>query len=56
MCGVVGLVGPGAVGLSDDLQRMSDAVAHRGPDDAGRWIDSQVGVGLGHRRLSQLAL
>jgi asparagine synthase (glutamine-hydrolysing) len=52
MCGVVGLIAPGAVGLSDDLGRMSDAVAHRGPDDAGRWVDSQAGVGLAHRRLS----
>ena len=52
MCGVVGLIGPGAVALSDDLERMSDAVAHRGPDDAGRWVDSQAGVGLAHRRLS----
>jgi asparagine synthase (glutamine-hydrolysing) len=52
MCGVVGLIAPGALGLPDDLDRMSDAVAHRGPDDAGRWVDSQAGVGFGHRRLS----
>ena len=31
---------------------MSDAVAHRGPDDAGRWLDAEIGVGLAHRRLS----
>ena len=52
MCGVVGLIAPGAVALPDDLDRMSDAVAHRGPDDAGRWLDAEVGVGLAHRRLS----
>ncbi len=31
---------------------MSSAVAHRGPDDHGRWVDEDAGVALGHRRLS----
>ena len=31
---------------------MSAAVAHRGPDDRGRWIDPEAGVALAHRRLS----
>ena len=52
MCGVVGLIAPGAVALPDDLDRMSDAVAHRGPDDAGCWLDAEVGVALAHRRLA----
>jgi len=33
---------------------MVDALAHRGPDDSGRWIDSARAVHLGHRRLSIL--
>ncbi len=31
---------------------MGDVIAHRGPDDAGLWIDDSAGVGLAHRRLS----
>jgi asparagine synthase (glutamine-hydrolysing) len=31
---------------------MTRSLAHRGPDDAGVWIDEEAGVGLGHRRLS----
>jgi len=31
---------------------MSDAVAHRGPDDAGRWSDASGRLHFGHRRLS----
>lgn len=35
---------------------MTAAIAHRGPDDAGGWLDPAVGVALGHRRLSILEL
>lgn len=38
------------------LSRMTDAIAHRGPDDKGIWVDAQVGAALGHRRLSILDL
>ncbi len=40
-------------GSPDDdrtLSRMTDSLAHRGPDDDGRWIGQ--GAFLGHRRLS----
>lgn len=36
------------------LQRMTDTMALRGPDDEGLWIDGPVG--LGHRRLSVIDL
>ena len=40
----------------DDAQRqleaMSDALRHRGPDDSGSWYQAETGLGLGHRRLS----
>ncbi len=56
MCGIVGFLdlGCGDRRLEPEqvLQRMADAVAHRGPDDAGLWLDLERGVGLGHRRLS----
>jgi asparagine synthase (glutamine-hydrolysing) len=32
------------------LERMRDVITHRGPDDAGVYVDGRVG--LGHRRLS----
>jgi asparagine synthase (glutamine-hydrolysing) len=35
---------------------MSDRIAHRGPDDAGCWIDAEAGLVLAHRRLSILDL
>jgi asparagine synthase (glutamine-hydrolysing) len=31
---------------------MCDAIAHRGPDDAGTWLGRSARVALGHRRLS----
>ena len=49
MCGIVGKIGPEAIQESD-IQKMCDAIAHRGPDDWGRFIEG--GVGLGMRRLS----
>lgn len=52
VCGVVGLIAPGSTNLRDDLERMSARIAHRGPDDHGVWLDTSVGVALGHRRLS----
>jgi asparagine synthase (glutamine-hydrolysing) len=36
------------------LQRMTDTMARRGPDDGGLWIDGPAG--LGHRRLSIIDL
>ena len=35
---------------------MTSALIHRGPDDEGVWTDRQVGLALGHRRLSILDL
>jgi asparagine synthase (glutamine-hydrolysing) len=35
---------------------MAETLAHRGPDDAGEWVDGRVGVALGHRRLAILDL
>jgi asparagine synthase (glutamine-hydrolysing) len=56
MCGVAGFfVGSGALGTDDSLQRlqrMGDAIAHRGPDGDGYWHDPVHGVGFAHRRLA----
>lgn len=37
-------------------QRMSDTLILRGPDDDGIWVDADVGIALGHRRLAILDL
>jgi asparagine synthase (glutamine-hydrolysing) len=53
MCGLAGFVGSFEPSL---LKNMTDAIAHRGPDGEGHWIDGMQGVGLGHRRLSIIDL
>ncbi|HSJ13154.1 MAG TPA: asparagine synthase (glutamine-hydrolyzing) [Longimicrobiales bacterium] len=54
MCGICGVVAYGWQGGEDPavLQRMRDAMIHRGPDDAGTWLSGDGRVALGHRRLS----
>jgi len=49
MCGIAGFVGRGD---RTDLERMTRAIAHRGPDADGHWIEESTGVHLGHRRLA----
>ena len=56
MCGIVGVQGDFP---SDLLKRMTDSVAHRGPDGEGAlWIDTpnEHRTGLGHRRLAIIDL
>ncbi len=55
MCGITGVVARNARGR-DALRAMVATLAHRGPDDAGLWIDEEAGVGLGHRRLAIVEL
>ncbi|ODG98812.1 asparagine synthetase B [Nostoc sp. KVJ20] len=31
---------------------MSDTLLHRGPDNGGSWVDAEIGMALGHRRLA----
>jgi len=54
MCGIAGFmtIGPKAAPTAEVLDRMTDALAHRGPDSRGTWHDQEHGVGLGHRRLA----
>jgi len=51
MCGLAGFAGAGD---ERDLRRMSEAVAHRGPDGSGEYIDRAAQVYLAHRRLAVL--
>ena len=60
MCGIAGILGRIDGRNRAALQRMTDALAHRGPDGAGIWESSPdpdgVGCLLGHRRLSIIDL
>ena len=51
MCGITGLVSRAPIDESL-LRRMAGAIAHRGPDDNGVWLDREASVGFGHRRLA----
>lgn len=55
MCGIAGFFHTdGAPGSPVRLKAMCDAIAHRGPDGEGQFIDGPVG--LGHRRLAIIDL
>ena len=59
MCGIVGIFQYGNRNAPIDpkiLIAMRDSLSHRGPDDAGIWIDDEHGIGLAHRRLSIIDL
>jgi len=51
MCGIVGIIHKSQRPIDPaELERMNDALSHRGPDGAGTTCRDQVG--LGHRRLA----
>lgn len=59
MCGLAGLWHPTptpAAALQTQARAMAEAIAHRGPDDAGVWCDPAAGLALAHRRLAILDL
>lgn len=58
MCGIAGFLQPGALNAAAAAiaGQMAGAIAHRGPDDCGRWIDAESGIALGHRRLAVIDL
>lgn len=55
MCGICGSIQLDGkpVGF-ETLRLMTDAIAHRGPDGEGHWVEDNVG--LGHRRLAIIDL
>jgi asparagine synthase (glutamine-hydrolysing) len=70
MCGITGMLAPAGSRISCDmLQRMTDLIAHRGPDGEGFLVGTRfvrkaaeaepfepARIGLGHRRLAILDL
>lgn len=57
MCGITGIIAKDKNDISiSHLKKMTDSIAHRGPDGDGHWISENGQVGLGHRRLSIIDL
>ncbi len=57
MCGIAGIISrnPNQVSMQR-LQQMTNALAHRGTDGEGYWLNENKTVGLGHRRLAIIDL
>ena len=49
ICGVVNIEHEDPV-KSETIKKMCDSITHRGPDDLGMFVESNVGIGM--RRLS----
>jgi asparagine synthase (glutamine-hydrolysing) len=60
MCGIAGIIGRLDESNRAALQRMNDAMVHRGPDASGSWVSAPDARGWGtllaHRRLAILDL
>lgn len=57
MCGIAGILLTHSNTLGQvHLKKMTDAIAHRGPDGEGLWSNAGNNVHLGHRRLSVIDL
>lgn len=54
MCGIAGIISPNAQNYRAQLQKMTDAIAHRGPDSAHHEFFENAA--FGHRRLSIIDL
>ena len=57
MCGIAGIIQSNPSQYNKEhLKKMTDALAHRGPDGEGLWQNEAGNVLLGHRRLSIIDL
>ena len=54
MCGIAGIITPNARNYSQEIQRMTDSLFHRGPDAGDH--EFYENVALGHRRTSIIDL
>lgn len=53
MCGIYGFITlQGFETYAKNMSKMGDAIAFRGPDGSGVWLDEKAGIGLGHNRLA----
>ncbi len=58
MCGIAGVLSASFLpnGIEEILKQAGSAIAHRGPDDVGVWVDKDASIGFVHRRLSIIDL
>ena len=59
MCGITGFITArnlSAEELKNRLDSMNTTLTHRGPDDAGLWVDAKDQIALAQRRLSIIDL
>lgn len=61
MCGIAGFIDPSLAGenprhLVDHVLQMNEALLHRGPDGGAHWVSSEMGAGMGFRRLAIIDL
>ena len=55
MCGIAGIISNNSsLVTTDRIKKMTDALAHRGPDAEGHWVNSTIA--LGNRRLAIIDL
>jgi asparagine synthase (glutamine-hydrolysing) len=54
MCGIAGIIANNARNYHEELKKMTDAIAHRGPDSSD--FEFYENAALGHRRLSIIDL
>ena len=56
MCGLTGFLTTGDNSSYAEMEQfllsMRTSIMHRGPDDAGSWVDANSGIWLGHQRLA----
>ena len=52
MCGIIGQITRLDDTIIENFRNRRESLSHRGPNDAGEWIDRVAGVVMGHRRLS----
>jgi asparagine synthase (glutamine-hydrolysing) len=57
MCGIAGIISLNNLLVSKErIIKMTNSIAHRGPDGEGHWINPARNVGFGHRRLAIIDL
>lgn len=60
MCGLVGIFNVqnplDSESSFQTLEQMTSTLQHRGPDDRGKWLDSEAGIAFGFQRLAILDL
>lgn len=60
MCGITGFWdtynNDNLTKMEETVEKMTCMLVSRGPDDKGRWVDPETGIGLGHRRLAIIDL